>query len=591
MSYDGWLIIVSIKEMDIEGAFIDTNDFELTGKKLGEGAFGKVYVVEKTKEEKQYAAKIITISNGILNGHDQMLFLRESMILYKLKHPAIVQFYGINFHSFDNPDKLEPTIITEYLPNGSLKQILKKEQSNIADSNWTPTKKYICLLGITDAMRYLHKNGILHRDLKPENILVDENYYPRVCDFGLSRCFSQVLSNSVQLSMTGKIGTPIYMAPELMLEDEGHFTPSVDVYSFSIIAYEVVSGKEPFSEGGRPSKLMELVRKVTAGTRPEFPEGVTDKMMKLITDCWSQNPEERPSFEEIFKTLSSSPSDYFDEDVDEDEIRDYIELLEDEAISSESPIDKNKEEIKNLKDQNIKLEQINKDNGGIITKLTNENTSLKREQEESISKIQSLNATNLQIKKDQENLANKVQNLTNENVQIKKEKEELVNTIQRLNAEIEQMKIKLNELNKGEEKQVTSSPKEITDESKPTRLHVKICEAKKVLKMNLGAFSDPYVTVRLKSQDKKEAQKTQVISNTMDPIWNQEFDFIVKDPNDILLINMYDEDIKSDDKMMDELEFPVSTWLVGAPVDHKELDIKLKKKKAGRFIFEVQAFQ
>ena len=86
------------------------------------------------------------------------------MKLHKLKHHAIVKFYRINFHSFDNPDKLEPIIITEYLPH-------KKEQQSIADSNWTPTKKYICcLLGITDAFRYLHQNGILNRDLKPENI-------------------------------------------------------------------------------------------------------------------------------------------------------------------------------------------------------------------------------------------------------------------------------------------------------------------------------------------------------------------------------------------------------------------------------------
>ena len=65
--------------------------------------------------------QIIT-NEGIFSGMDQMLFLRETSILLKLKHPGIVQFYGINYHSFDNPDKLEPTIITEYLSSGSLKE-------------------------------------------------------------------------------------------------------------------------------------------------------------------------------------------------------------------------------------------------------------------------------------------------------------------------------------------------------------------------------------------------------------------------------------------------------------------------------------
>lgn len=122
------------------------------------------------------------------------------------------------------------------------------------------------------------------------------------------------------------------------------------------------------------------------------------------------------------------------------------------------------------------------------------------------------------------------------------------------------------------------------------RLHIKICEAKDVIKMDVGGKSDPYITLRLKSQDKKERQKTQVISNTRNPIWNQEFDITAQDPNDTLLIDMYDEDLKNDDKMMDQLQYPVSTWQIGAPADRKELDIKLKKKKAGKLIFEVQAF-
>ena len=119
------------------------------------------------------------------------------------------------------------------------------------------------------------------------------------------------------------------------------------------------------------------------------------------------------------------------------------------------------------------------------------------------------------------------------------------------------------------------------------QLHIKIIEAKKVLKMEFGGKADPYVTLRHKSQDKSEAQ---IINYPIDPIWNEEFDIIVSDPNDVLLINMYDEDIKNDEKMMDELQYPVSTWPIGCPLDHKELDIKLKKKKAGKFIFEVQSF-
>ena len=112
--------------MNFEGAFFDTDNYKMTNQKLGEGQFGKVYVVKSFIDEIKYAAKIIS-TNGVFSGRDQMLFMRESLILHKIKHPSIVKFYGINFHSFDDPTKLEPTLLTEYLPNGSLKEILDKE--------------------------------------------------------------------------------------------------------------------------------------------------------------------------------------------------------------------------------------------------------------------------------------------------------------------------------------------------------------------------------------------------------------------------------------------------------------------------------
>ncbi|KAK8871543.1 hypothetical protein M9Y10_007275 [Tritrichomonas musculus] len=350
-----------------------------------------------------------------------MTLLRESLILHKLKHPAIVKFIGINLHSFDNPDKLEPTIITEYVSHGSLKEILKKEQNSIADSKWTPTKKYICLLGIADAMRYLHQHGIVHRDLKPENVLVDENYYPRVCDFGLSRCFSFILSKSVQLSMTGKIGTPLYMAPELMM-DEDKYGPGIDVYSFAILAYEIVSGKEPFSTRGKPIKLVDLGNKVMSGGRPEFTEGVTEKMKDLITQCWSQDYKDRPSFDEIFKKLSTDFS-YLDEDVEEDEIQEYLETLKEETelIPPLPTI----EEMQQIRNKNEELESL-------LKKITDENAQLKKVNRKVSHDIKNLTTENTQLKKDNEKISNDNEKLTKENTQLKKDNEKISNDNEKL---------------------------------------------------------------------------------------------------------------------------------------------------------------
>lgn len=222
--------------MNFKDIFFEIDDFELTNKLLGEGAFGKVYVVKyimssdfeddypttsnsnKTILEinKEYAAKIIKINaNKGFTGKDQMKLMRESTILQKLDHPSIVKFIGLNFQSFNQPGILEPTLITEYLPNGSLHKIIhSKNKIKLPNFKWDSTMKYICLIGISNAMKYLHQQGIIHRDLKSDNVLMDEYFYPKICDFGLSRIFPESLSSSI----TSCIGTPIYMAPELLMK-------------------------------------------------------------------------------------------------------------------------------------------------------------------------------------------------------------------------------------------------------------------------------------------------------------------------------------------------------------------------------------
>lgn len=124
------------------------------------------------------------------------------------------------------------SILTEYI-----------EKKGLADSNsnWNATKKCICLIEIFNAFRYLHKEGIIHRDLKPDNILINSNFYPIVCDFGLSKCFSEIFSNSIKFENSGMFGTPLYMAPEVINED--FYGPCVDVYSFGMLAYEIVRNR------------------------------------------------------------------------------------------------------------------------------------------------------------------------------------------------------------------------------------------------------------------------------------------------------------------------------------------------------------
>ena len=263
---------------------IDLNDFEII-KAIGSGGFGIVYLVERKDTHKIFSAKVYKFN--IETIQDQQSFFQELEALSKAKHPSILSFHGFNLKNFEKENF--PTIITEYMSNGSLDHALKKP------SYLTMSNKYIILYGIAEGMKYLHSQGIIHRDLKPGNILLNDNLYPYIGDFGLSKIsdlsVSSILFDSV-------VGTPIYMAPEIFLEEK--FTYKVDVYSFSIIAYQLLTGKEPFPE---IKTIFKLQKEVTSGKRPDL-KCINDEYIRsLLNKWWSMKPDDRPSFHTIIEEI------------------------------------------------------------------------------------------------------------------------------------------------------------------------------------------------------------------------------------------------------------------------------------------------
>lgn len=320
--------------MDYKKIFFNIADYTLIkDKKLGKGAFGTVYICENNKTHKLYAAKIIDTDEKF-DGDDQILIMRESSIISSLDHPSILKFYGINFRSFDNANILQPTLITDYIPNGSLRNILNKSKK---DEKWTPTKRYICLLGISNAMNFIHSQHFLHRDLKPENILLDKDYAPIISDFGLARCFPKFFSSSTKMTLTGHVGTPLYMAPEIIEDDK--YGPEVDVYAFSILAYEIITGQTPYFEIIGKLTPYKFCNKVLQGMRPTFTKNMTEKMKKLISKCWSNDIKERPTFNTIFNELASDFS-YFQEKLNRAEINEYIKKIQKTQIQKKIAYEK-----------------------------------------------------------------------------------------------------------------------------------------------------------------------------------------------------------------------------------------------------------
>jgi hypothetical protein len=273
----------------ISSLLVNPRDYE-TVKQLGKGASGCVYLV-KSRSGSLYALKQVKISHA--NLQQQQYLLREIETMALATHPCLLQLLGFSLPA--SRDGMS-AIITDFMPRGSLLDLLEQEKAGRKAADWDLTHKICLLIGLAGGIRYLHGRRIMHRDLKADNVLLTETLEPRIADFGLSKLTLPDDPKAIQ--MTGKIGTPLYMAPELF--DGQDYDFKVDVYAFAVLVYEVLSGKTPFADVPNP---MQLAGKVLKGVRPGIPESVPGAWAGLIERCWGQDPAGRPTFEEIVGEL------------------------------------------------------------------------------------------------------------------------------------------------------------------------------------------------------------------------------------------------------------------------------------------------
>lgn len=265
---------------------------------IGNGAFATIMLIEDNLTHENYAAKILkeTFSPN----------LTIISILSQLTHPTIIKFIGYSPTNFDSENYL--TLILEYAPKSSLRHFLRS-------TNINNTQKQIILTGISRSILYLHQHNYIHRDINPDNILIDENCHPRLSGFTLLQPFEK------DQEFETMCGTLFYMAPEIYKGD--YYDYKVDIYSFSILMFEVISGKAPFQN---VRKISDISKQVTAGKRPELDDNLKPSFRNLINQCWKGDPDQRPEAKEIFEKLSSDP-DYLLDGVDVDLFNEYVKSI------------------------------------------------------------------------------------------------------------------------------------------------------------------------------------------------------------------------------------------------------------------------
>ena len=256
--------------------------------KIGGGGYGIVFKLKELKSGKYYAVKFI---NSSPQNYGIVLesFLDEVDALNRLDYPTIVHFHGFI------PKPI--SIITEFIPNGNLYDYIYRAYRGDPIAEWDMCHKMIILLGISFGMEYLHEHQTVHRDLKPLNILLDSNFYPKICDFGLSK----TLSSSIRFQTY--VGTLPYIAPEIKTNNP-NYNEKADVYSFGLIMYSLLYD-EDLDQNFTYKDL-------------NFDENIISKSFKeLIEKCCNNDPEERSTFKVISEKLIEETKK-MNEDIDEE---------------------------------------------------------------------------------------------------------------------------------------------------------------------------------------------------------------------------------------------------------------------------------
>ncbi|CAN9507606.1 unnamed protein product [Ophioblennius macclurei] len=244
---------------------------------VGRGAFG---VVCKAK----WKGKDVAIKT-IESESERKAFIVELRQLSRVNHPNIVKLYG----SCNSP----VCLVMEYAEGGSLYNVLHGAEPL---PYYTASHAMSWCLQCSQGVAYLHgmkPKALIHRDLKPPNLLlVAGGTVLKICDFGTA-C-------DIQTHMTNNKGSAAWMAPEVF--EGSNYSEKCDVFSWGIILWEVITRRKPFDEIGGPA--FRIMWAVHNGTRPPLIKNLPKPIESLMTRCWSKDPSQRPSMEEIVKIMT-----------------------------------------------------------------------------------------------------------------------------------------------------------------------------------------------------------------------------------------------------------------------------------------------
>lgn len=249
---------------------------------VGRGGQGVVFKARQPGTDRLVAIK--RLNAGALAGTDALArFRREVRVAAALDHPGIVAVYGCEL--IDG----QPVMLMKWVDGLPIDQWA-------ATAGRRGVGEILAMFErVCDAIHHAHQRGIIHRDVKPSNILIDAAHQPHVLDFGLAKLLTADVSEIAGLTLTGFIGTPAYVAPELARGESTLADVRTDVYALGVVLYQALCGSLPFDHRQPVGNLLRDIQERTPRPPSSIDRRVDRELDAIILHALEKDPERRYS--------------------------------------------------------------------------------------------------------------------------------------------------------------------------------------------------------------------------------------------------------------------------------------------------------
>nr|CAB3263366.1 uncharacterized protein LOC780869 [Phallusia mammillata] len=277
--------------MGLSECYLERERLQL-GVVITSGNFGDVWKGKLRQRDNSHINVAVKSLKNVDDPEDIEKFLREGVMMRGLDHPNVLSLLGVCMDADMEHRKTSPLIVLPFMENGDLRTYLR-------DGNNVLTVLHLLRFcaDVAKGMAYLAEKKFVHRDLAARNCMVDSNESVRVADFGLSRDLfdRDYYRSSVKTQLPLK-----WMPPESI--KYGKYGEKSDVWSYGVVIWEIMTrGAIPYPT----VQAVDILQYLGEGKRMERPECCPAKLYKITAKCWMEEPDSRPTFEELVNMTSN----------------------------------------------------------------------------------------------------------------------------------------------------------------------------------------------------------------------------------------------------------------------------------------------